>query len=76
VVVGHDGVNVDADQNADVGHVAKERADGEVARGAEVPDQGVKPFDVGVALEDALEFSEEGLVALVSEKAGGHWLAD
>jgi hypothetical protein len=29
-----------------------------------VADQGVEPFDVGVVLEDAPEFSEEGLVAL------------
>lgn len=75
VVIGHDGVHVDADQNADVGDVVEEGADGEVAGGAEVSEQGVEPFDVGVAFEDAPELIEEGLVALVSEKAGGHRVA-
>ena len=43
--------------------------------GAEAADQGVEPFDVGVALEDTPETSEESLVALIGEKAGGHGLA-
>lgn len=44
----------------------------EVSGRAEVSDQGIEPFDVRVALEDALELSEEGLVGLVSEKASVH----
>lgn len=74
MVVGHYGVNVDADQDADVRDVAEERANGEVARGAQETDQGVKPLDIGVALEDTLEFSEEGLIAVVGKEAGGHRL--
>jgi len=71
-IVGHDGLNVDASQNADLGHVAEKRTYGEVARGAEVPNQDVEPFDVGVALKNALEFPEKRLLAVVGEKAGGH----
>ena len=40
-----------------------------------VADQGVEPSDVGIALKDTPGLSEEGLVGLLSEEAGGHWVA-
>src|ERR1035438_2966389 len=49
VVVGHYGVNVDANQNADVRDIAEKGADGEIAGGAQEAYQGVKPFDVCIA---------------------------
>ena len=43
-----------------------------IAGGAEKADQGVKPFDVRVALKDTLKLLEQRLFACVGEKACGH----
>ena len=70
VVVRHDGVNVDADQDADVGHVAQERADGEVAGGAKEADERVEPFNVRVAFEDALRFAAFSITSFAPTSCG------
>jgi hypothetical protein len=48
------------------------RAEGEIPGRAQITDERVKPFDVGIALEDALKLPEQGLLAVVGEKACGH----
>jgi hypothetical protein len=48
------------------------RAEGEIPGRAQITDERVKPFDVGIALEDALKLSEQGLLAVIGEKACGH----
>ena len=58
VVVGHDGVHVDADENANLWNLFQIRADSEITRGSQVANHGVKPLQVGIALKYALELPE------------------
>src|SRR5712672_515053 len=72
MVVRHDGIDIDADQNPDMRHLVQIWPDGEIARGPEKPDQRIEPLDVGIALENSLELSQQGLLAVVCEKTRVH----
>ncbi len=58
MVVGHDGIHVDANQNANVGNLFEIGPKGEVAGSAQIADEGVKPFDVRVVLKNTLKLFE------------------
>jgi len=48
------------------------RVECEVTRRAEVANESIEAFDVGVVSENACEFVQQGIGAFVGEKAGGH----
>jgi hypothetical protein len=66
------GIHVDTNQDADVRNFFETGPNGKVAGSAQKADQGVKPFDVRVALKDTLKLFEQRLFAVISEKARGH----
>ena len=72
MIVRHDGVHVDANKNSDVRHFLQVWADGEVTGRAEITYEGVKPLNVEVVLKNALELTQERLIAVICEEAGGH----
>jgi hypothetical protein len=72
MVVGHDGIHVDANEDADVGNFFEIRPEREIARRAQIANESVKLFDVRVALKDTLKLLEQRLLAKVGEKARAH----
>ena len=70
-------VHIDANEDSDEWDFLKVRSEGEIAGSAEITNQGVEAFDLGIVSEDARKLFEERVVALVGEETGGHgvrWL--
>jgi hypothetical protein len=62
------GIHVDPDEDPDVRDVIQEWADGKVAGGAEIPDEGVEPLDIRVAFENPFELGQKGLLPVIREE--------
>jgi hypothetical protein len=66
-------VNVNADDDADERDFFQVRPQGKIARGAEIPHEGVESFNVRIVGEYACKLLQQRVFALVCEKTFGHY---
>jgi len=50
------------------------RAEREVTGRAEIANESIEAFDVGIVVENPGEFVQQGIGAFVGKKACGHWV--
>ncbi len=72
LIIGDQGIDVDADENPDFRNVLQQWPDSEPAGRAEVADQSVECREILIRGENALKLGKERLRAVVGEEAGGH----
>ena len=72
VLLGELRVHVNADEDADERDSFQMRMEREVTGRAEIANECIEAFDVGVVSENACEFGQQGIGAFVGEKACGH----
>ena len=71
-MLGEELVGLDADQDSDERDLLQVWAKGEITGSVQITDENVEALDVCVVLENASKLFQEGILAIVSEKAGGH----
>src|SRR5713226_1983852 len=69
MVIRHDGIDVDTNENSDVGYLLQIGTNRKISGGSQVANQCIKPLDVGIVLKNALELLKQRLRSLVCEKA-------
>jgi hypothetical protein len=65
-------VNVYADEDANVGDFFQMWAECEIAGSAEIANERIKPFNVGIVSEDASKLLQQRIFAFVGKETCGH----
>src|SRR5260370_5405786 len=69
MIVRHDGIDVDTNENTNVGHFLQIGTNRKIARSSQVANQCIKPLDIGIVLKNALELLKQRLRSLACEQA-------